>query len=221
MTAGLRTRDALLGAFLASVSGLAILAHVYWDMPMGLTVPFLVVPAGVILGAAILHRSSRHRRLAVFGDRVFIGAVSGFVASLAYDATRVLIVVLTPMQFNPFLSHGIFGELITGRARDTLLAQVAGWTYHFYNGATFGVMFSMLRPSGGVWWGLGWGLVLEWIMFLVYPAFLAVRVANPPFLATSMAGHGAWGLTLGWMTAKAHAPPAWWPSWLPRRSADV
>src|SRR3970282_265862 len=51
----------------------------------------------------------------------------------------------------------LFGQLITGLPPSDGRALAAGWAYHFWNGLSFGKVYALLRPRGGVASGLVWG----------------------------------------------------------------
>ena len=51
---GLRAREAALGVGLASASGAAILVHTFGPLSMSFTVPFVALPAAVVLAGAVL-----------------------------------------------------------------------------------------------------------------------------------------------------------------------
>ena len=107
------------------------------------------------------------------------------------------LVALFQFSYDQFKAISVFGVLITGQPASTLQAQTAGWGYHFWNGASFGVMYALLRPQGGVATGLLWALGLQLLILWTYPSLLQVRLDNPGFLVTSMVGHGLWGVVLG------------------------
>ena len=96
----------------------------------------------------------------------------------------------------------ICGELITGRPAGDAWAEVAGWTYHFWNGISFGMMFALIRPKGGVILGFLWAEFLQVLMMAVYPAFLRARLDDPGFLVLGLVGHGLYGVVLGWLVAR-------------------
>lgn len=194
---GVRSREAWFGAAMASTSGAAILIHTFAGVPMRYTVPFVVMPTAVVLvGVTLAHRRT-YDRLHVFSTNIMRGAGWGFGATLAYDAIRPPLTWAFGLAFDPYKAMTIFGTLITGRPAGDWLALAAGWTYHFWNGLSFGMMFALLRPRGGPGAGMVFALVLQGLMMLAYPHFLQARLADPGFLMTGIVGHSLWGLMLG------------------------
>jgi hypothetical protein len=193
-----RTRDVVLLACLAGLSGAALVAHVVWDIRMSWTAGFVVLPGAIAFTVIIFAARGRRQGAELIADRAIAGAKWGLVATLAYDAIRPLLVWALRLHFHPFRAHPIFGSLITGRPRDSALAIAVGWTYHFWNGVAFGVMLSLVRPRAGVAAGVVWALALQAVMMAIYPQFLEVRLDSPGFLVSSIVGHGFYGVVLGW-----------------------
>lgn len=193
----LTTGEALFAIFFASLSGAAILVHTFGPVPLSFTVPFIVFPSSCLLVGAILIRRQLPERLHAFSSGLMRGAVWGLVATLFYDAVRPLITHALGLTFNPYRAMPIFGQLITGLSANDPLTLAAGWTYHFWNGITFGMMFALVRPRGGVIAGLIWAETLQALMMITYPSFLQARLDDPGFLATGLIGHGIWGIVLG------------------------
>src|SRR4051812_3499682 len=80
----------------------------------------------------ILGLFSWQRQLS-FWKRLRAGMLGGAAALLAYDSIRYVLYT-TLLDFYPFQSHRIFGQLITGQPFSSDAAAMAGWLYHFWNG---------------------------------------------------------------------------------------
>lgn len=190
-------RERLVGIALAGTSGAAILAHVFGGLRMSFTVPFVVLPTTLLLGGMTLLYARRPVALHAFSRLVLAGGAWGLLATSAYDVVRPVLKLIFRFDFNPYRAIPIFGQLMTGLPPSEPAAQLAGWTYHFWNGISFGIVFALLRPRGGVLWGWGWAMLLQGLMMAAYPRFLAVRLADPGFLAAGIVGHSLWGVVLG------------------------
>jgi hypothetical protein len=182
-------------AVFSSLSVGAFLAHVYLDVPMPFTLsafsfPALVATIGITVWAK---RAARMR----FLRRMWAGFVAGAAAIAAYDALRWLILLITPSDFDPFRAHRHFGALILSTSPHATSALIAGWGYHFWNGFSFAVMYALLAGGARWWWGLCWAMTLESATILVYPGAFGISASNWAFIATSLAGHAAYGCTLG------------------------
>lgn len=202
LRAALLPREALLFLFLAGTSGLAVLAHSYDALPMSFTVPFVVLPAGIVLAGAILLGQGRVGRLHAYSRALMVGAVVGLFATLLYDAVRPLITWLMGARYDPYRAMPIFGQLMTGLPGQDARSLAAGWIYHFWNGISFGMVYSLLRPRGGLLTGLAWGLALQALMMAAYPSLLQARLDDPAFMATGIVGHSLWGAALGYGVAR-------------------
>jgi hypothetical protein len=185
-----------LGVALAGTSGAAVLAHAFGPLPLSFSAPFVVLPAAALLAGLALLRRGRYRQLRGLADLLLRGGAWGLAATLLYDAVRPAIRLVFGYAYDPYRAMPIFGQLITGQA-DTPLALAAGWTYHFWNGISFGMIFALLRPRGGALAGLAWGLGLQVLMMVTYPTLLRIRLEDPGFLVSGLVGHGVWGLALG------------------------
>jgi len=194
---GLSRSEALLAIVLASTSGLGILVHTFGPVPMSFSAPFVVFPTACLLAGAILVRRQLPERFHAFARALVAGASWGMVATLFYDGIRPLLGFLFGFTFNPYRAIFIFGELITGLPRSDPFAVAAGWTYHFWNGTSFGMMFALFRPQGGILPGVLWAETLQVLMMIAYPSFLNARLDDPGFMATGIIGHGLWGIVLG------------------------
>ena len=142
------------------------------------------------------------------------GAVAGLVAAVAYDVFRLPFVfanewgiagIVPPM--NLFKVFPRFGAMILGEPREqasySLAAHALGWTYHFSNGLTFGVMYAAMigDPSRRSWfWAVAMSVGLELgMLFTPYPQAFGIHL-GPLFVAVTMVAHLIFGVALGfWM----------------------
>jgi hypothetical protein len=192
-----RRRDVTVLFCLAGASGAALVAQLLFDLDMTWTAGLLVLPASALLVVVVFAGQRRYDRLGVISDRLVAGATWGLAATLVYDLIRPLTVWLFQYDFPPYKAHAIFGQLITGRPSTDTVAIVVGWVFHFWNGVSFGVMLSLIRPRPGWLIGWAWAMVLQLAMMALYPRYLQVRLDTPGFLMTTFVGHSAYGLVLG------------------------
>ena len=187
-----------IGAFLLDVAGIV-------RMPW--TISFVSLPA-LILVIAIAVWAQRVARRPFF-NRLLVGLVAGFIATLAYDGVRWAIQETAPLDYDGFRSINIFGSLILGKPESALDARIAGWTYHFWNGISFGVMYALVAGPARWYWGLAWGTALELLMISIYPVAFAIQRSDPAFLAISMTGHAAYGAVLGLLAERWCSRQRW------------
>ncbi|MBI2982804.1 MAG: hypothetical protein HYY42_01210 [Chloroflexi bacterium] len=194
--------EALLGLALACTSGAGLIAATFLAVPLSFSAPFVVLPTAAILAGIAVAGRRDYARLHAFARLIIVGAVAGLLATVVYDVSRPLLRALFGFTFDPFRAIHIFGELITGRPAGDALADAAGWTYHFWNGISFGMMFALIRPKGGALYGLLWAEFLQVLMMAVYPAFLKARLDDLGFLTLGIVGHGLYGVVLGVLVAR-------------------
>ena len=175
-----------IGAFLLDVAGI---------VAMPWTISFVSLPALVVV-VAIGVWAQRVARQPFF-NRLAVGVIAGFIATLAYDGVRWAIQETAPLDYDGFRSISIFGSLILSKPETALDARIAGRTYHFWNGISFGVMYALVAGPARWYWGLAWGMALEMMMIGIYPVAFAIQRSDPAFLAISMTGHAAYGAVLG------------------------
>jgi hypothetical protein len=150
------------------------------------------------------------------GDRrlaraVLIGSAAGLLAAVAYDLFRLPFVfskqwgldaVVPPMPL--FKVFPRFGAMILGQPREQIAysaaAHLVGWTYHFSNGLTFGVMLLALIGDAArrSWaWAVLLALTLELGMILSpYPEAFSIHLTTR-FVAVTLAAHAVFGVVLG------------------------
>ena len=191
---------------LAATSIACLLGEMYRLWPMRVFTLTVFVPACcVLIAMAIDDRWRGDGRLC---RMIVIGAVAGFLAAVAYDVFRLpfvfskswgLSAVVPPLPL--FKVFPQFGAMILGqRDSSSLAANVIGWSYHFSNGITFGVMYAAM--VNGQWRRLWWVAIvfavgLEIAMLVTpYPATFGIRVTGV-FIAVTLAAHAIFGVTMG------------------------
>jgi len=194
---------------LAASSIACLLADFYRLCPMRIFALFIFLPA--LLALAVLGVADR-----TCGDHelwrgLMIGMGSGFLAALAYDVFRLPFVFAKVWgiesvipQLNLFKVFPAFGSMILGLPPEPTHYSAAvhwiGWTYHFSNGITFGVMFvAMLgEVTRSRWlWGVAMAVGLELGMLLTpYPNVFGIPV-TATFVCATLAAHVIFGGVMG------------------------
>jgi len=178
----------------AAVSLVALLAHVGGVFLMGSFLTFLGVPSLLLLFC--LAALGRWLDARVFVTCLAVGLLGGVVATLAYDVTRLLFRSSRLFDYDGFVSIYIFGSWISGRPTDSWEATVAGWGYHFWNGISFGIFYTLAFGRRRWLWGVGYGAVMEASMLGLFPLFVPI-VSPMSFVVISMIGHLVYGGVLG------------------------
>lgn len=183
----------------ASVSGVALIVHALGWLPMYFLIDILAAPSLILLLA--MGVIARRINQPVFLNRLLVGAWGGLAATFAYDLVRLLLWQARIFDFNPFVSHPIFGAMITGYPVESRAAIGVGWSYHFWNGIGFGIMYTLIAGRAHWLYAVTWALFLEVAWLTALPSVLAFRL-NGPLIWLSVTGHGAYGAALGVLARK-------------------
>lgn len=206
---------------LAFCSLACLLSDFYGLWPMKIFALFIFLPAmAVMVGFALVDGLRGDGRL---WRAVVIGLSGCLLAAVAYDVFRLPFVfsekwglasVVPPM--NLFKVFPQFGAMLLGQPLEqrhySAAASVLGWTYHFSNGATLGVMYLALLGDARRrhWaWAVLMAVGLELGMLLTpYTGVFDIDV-SALFVVVTMAAHAIFGLNLGlavkWMENRVHA----------------
>ena len=194
---------------LAATSIACLLAEFYGMGSMRFWTCWILLPACVALALiSLLDWRINNGKLA---RMVLLGTAAGLLAAVAYDLFRVPFVWSREMHLASFIPplklfkvFPRFGAMILGQAFEqpkySTAAQIVGWTYHFSNGATFGIMYvAMIGEAARRHWS--WAVLmavgLELGMLLTpYPGIFGIRV-TPTFVAVTLAAHLIFGVALG------------------------
>jgi hypothetical protein len=90
-------------------------------------------------------------------------------------------------------------------AGPSLKSDLAGWAYHFWNGASFGLIYVLVFGTCRRWVGTVFGVLLGF-GFMFSPVVSALGVGfmglefSEGFPLTVTFAHAAFGLVLGWLT---------------------
>lgn len=183
----------------AAVSGGALVLHALGWMPLYFTIELLGLPSIIIL--LILGIYARRIHAGVFFKRLTVGVWAGIVATAAYDLSRLIVWQVGLINFDPFLSHPIFGMLITGAPVETPLAIAVGWAYHAWNGLGFAIMYTLIAGSAHWAYALLWSMMLELAWISAMTAVVELRL-NPELVVLGIIGHIAYGAGLAWVARR-------------------
>lgn len=190
-------RVSLIACALVSLG--ALVFHVFHLLPMPFFLEVFGVPSLLVIYALGAYARKINARLLTNG--LALGTWAGLAATVVYDGVRYVVEHTHPFGYSGFVPILMYGSWITGRPTSSASAHVAGWLYHYWNGATFGVIYALTIGKRAWWWGVGYGIVMECCMLGVFPFFL--RVTNKvDFILISMIGHLFYGATLGYLAQR-------------------
>jgi len=179
------------GLFLVTGAGLVV--HILVGLPLWLTVAgafVLAIGTAAALGSGALGPAAR--------SRVLAGLLSGAVATVAYDLSRLVSVTVTDSPVKPFEAWRLFGIALVGADAPVAAHWVVGALFHVVNGLTFAIAFTIWLGERGPLWGIGYALVLEAFMLALYPGWLSIQ-AYAEFTQVSVLVHVVYGSVLGLM----------------------
>ena len=158
----------------------------------------LILPGALFLAAGFLFLriSGRHK-----AARLLVrGGAAGAVATLALEAVRYSGFNL---GFMPGNLPELMGVLLLDRFAlgPSTASTLAGFGYHIWNGACFGIIFALFKGRLSKWWAIPYGLAVG-VGFLVSPVVQALGVGlfgknfGWHFAATVLTAHAAFGIAL-------------------------
>ena len=171
----------------------ATLLHALGWMPLYFAIDLLGLPSLLILLLLGIYARRVHEH--TFLRRLWVGLLAGASATAAYDLSRLLIRASGMIAFDPFLSHPIFGMLITGARVESMRAIVVGWGYHFWNGLGFGIMYTLVAGPAHWAYAMLWALMLELAWLTAMPAAVELRL-HAGLVIVGVIGHLAYGAAL-------------------------
>ncbi len=170
-----------------------------------LAVKFLIPSVILILVLVILAYALGYKET---GKQISNGLLAGIIGTIGLEIVRITGFKLGGM---PGDMPKLLGVLILdqfAQGPDTV-SNIAGWSYHFWNGAAFGIILSVLAGKGNIKSGILFGILVG-IGFMVSPATRALGIGlfglefkdGYQFLLTVTLAHIAFGLILGLILSK-------------------
>ena len=164
------------------------------DLAVTILLPSLLVVAVVLVVSRLLGMTGLYRQIVT-------GILGGFLATAALEVVREIGFHLDGM---PGDMPKLLGVLLLDRFAlgPSVASNLAGWAYHFWNGAAFGVVYSLLFGRLPWWSGVVYGLVIA-VIFMSSPVVVAMGVGyfgldfGPGFATTVLLAHIAFGAVLG------------------------
>jgi len=178
-----------------------------------------IIPSVVIIFAIGILARSKYPRLT---SRLFKGMVAGVIASFALEAIRIPAYMFTkwiPMDSMISIPALLLTEKITAlsEVKQVIMQSgvpmnlyhapmdifFVGGLWHFWNGATFGIIYSLLIGKGKWWYGMIWAVVIEMVMMvapyliIMKGAFGVEHMDGYNIFVVTLIAHLAFGAVLG------------------------
>ncbi|TAM83416.1 MAG: hypothetical protein EPN47_04715 [Acidobacteria bacterium] len=158
-----------------------------------------------IVGVAVIALLARTRS-PLIARSIGWGALAGGISTVALEAVRI---TGFHLGYMPGSLPKLMGVLLLDRFAlgPNTASNIAGWAYHFWNGAAFGIIFVLLVGTKRVWAGLVYGLVIG-VGFMVSPVVQSLGVGyfglqfSIGFPTVVSLAHAAFGIALGWLARR-------------------
>jgi hypothetical protein len=167
-----------------------------------------IIPSMIAIFAIGILSRSKFPRLT---NRLFKGMAAGAIASFVLEAIRIpgyMFAKWMPMDSMISLPGLFLTEKITSlsEVKQVIMqsgvpmnlytapmdAFMAGALWHFWNGATFGIIYALIIGKGKWWYGMIWGFIIEiGMMFAPY-----LIIMKGPFGIEHMDGYNLFAITL-------------------------
>jgi len=188
-------------ALLAAVVGpnLFVVAQAGYANLSDLAAAYLFPSVAVLI---IIHVLGYFIGLKELSDQIRVGFVAGIVGTIGLEVFRIAGFNLgwMPGDLPKLMGVLLLDQFALGP--DTA-SNIAGWSYHFWNGAAFGIIYSILFGKGKVWLVGVYGFIMG-VFFMVSPVVIALGVGyfgvnfGIGFPVTVTLAHLAYGTLLGW-----------------------
>jgi len=167
-----------------------------------------IIPSVVAIFAIGILARSKFPRLS---NRLFVGMAAGGLATFLLEAIRIpgyMFAKWLPADSMISLPGLLLTEKITslGEIKQVIMesgvamnlyhapldAFMAGALWHFWNGATFGIVYALFIGKGKWWYGLIWATIVEIVMMIA--PYLVMMVG--PFGVNYQQGYNIFVITL-------------------------
>lgn len=170
----------------------------------------VLVPAAVALVVVLIVALARHRTR--LSNRIIAGAAAGVIATVGLEVIRFTSFRLGGM---PGSMPELLGVLMLNRfmAGPSLLSNIVGWAYHFWNGVSFGIVFAVVFGRKPLVWALVYAEFVG-LGFLISPAVTAMGIGfmglnMPAMPITVVIAHTVYGVILGLLCRRWVHDPGW------------
>lgn len=164
---------------------------------------FALLPSIAIIGIVW---GSLYRSNDPLASSVKVGLGAGALATVALEAIRLpgFWLHFMPGNLPRLMGVLLLDQFATG---PSVASDIAGWAYHFWNGAAFGLIYVLVFGTCRRWiaavYGvlLGFGFMFSPVVSALGIGFLGLEFSKG-FPVTVILAHAAFGGTLGWLSAR-------------------
>ena len=170
-----------------------------------LVIEWLLPSAALIFLVIVL---TRILRFADITRLALSGIIAGTLATIALEIFRE---IGFRLGFMPGDLPRLMGVLMLNQfaSGPDIWSDLAGWSYHFWNGAVFGLIFSLIMGQSKLWQGVLYGVLIG-VVFMVSPVVKSLGIGlfgtdfddGYQFALTVTVAHAAYGLGLAYLLGK-------------------
>lgn len=178
----------------------------------GLALHWMVPAIGLLAIIAI----AAHKRAPLISRSILWGALAGILATVGLEVVRSIGFHLgyMPGSLPKLMGVLLLNQFMTG---PTVMSNLAGWGYHFWNGASFGIVYVLFLGTRRRWAAIPYALVIGTI-FMLSPVVRSLGIGSfglefsMGFPVVVYLAHLAFGLLLGWLSGRflQGQPSAFW-----------
>jgi hypothetical protein len=170
---------------------------------MDVLAKFALVPSITVIG---ILWGFLHHRDDPLARTTAVSLAAGALATVALEAVRLpgFWLGFMPGNLPRLMGVLLLNQFATG---PTWASDIAGWAYHFWNGASFGLIYALVFGTCRRWVGtvygvlLGFGFMLSPVVSALGVGFLGLEFSKG-FPVTVTLAHAAFGGVLGWLAAR-------------------
>lgn len=141
-----------------------------------------------------------------FARLVALGGVAGIIATVPLEVVRL---IGFHMEYMPGNLPRLMGVLLLDRFAlgPSVASDIAGWAYHFWNGACFAILFVVIFGTTRRWLAILYGIAVG-IGFMVSPVVTSLGIGkfgveySAGFPITVTLAHVAYGAALGFFAPR-------------------
>ena len=160
----------LLILILCLPSGGILLLKAYGIDQMFNSVYYLFLPSIVILFGVLFF--CYKNKLEAY-KLIILGAFAGLIGTFGYDLVRIPFMLMGSRIFVPINMYGMW---ISDSTISSEFTDTVGWLYHFSNGITFGIMYTLFMKGRSFWWAYSLCFVIR--NHFCYLSFWGIIWAN-------------------------------------------
>lgn len=188
----LASGNALLIQGLAKMSQVLASMHAFANV----YVPLVWLPSLAVLLIVALYSQ---RRFPALANRIWAGLGAGALATFLLDFFRQLGVLHGWLGTDTSV---LFGKMILGPQAGVLSILTVGFIYHFLNGASFGLFYTLIWGKARWWWGIVWAMLVELGMMTLPPMAplfgpFGSKTGSSAFFLVTLFAHLGYGAVLG------------------------